>query len=95
MATADRFAASSEEEIAKILSEKDAENTKRCTKSAVYGSQAVSLLSIVNFKVIYVYHFLSVVNFSFCCHIHVIITFCLLSILDCCHKGITFCPLFG
>ena len=35
MATAGRFAASSEEEIAKILSEKDAENTKRSTKSAV------------------------------------------------------------
>jgi hypothetical protein len=30
MATACRFAASSEEEIAKILSEKDAENKKRC-----------------------------------------------------------------
>ena len=35
MATAGRFAASSEEEIAKILSEKDAENTKLSTKSAV------------------------------------------------------------
>jgi len=34
MATAGRFAASSEEEIAKILSEKDAENTKHSTKSA-------------------------------------------------------------
>ena len=35
METVGRFAASSEEEIAKILSEKDAENTKRSTKSAV------------------------------------------------------------
>ena len=35
MATAGRFVASSEDEIANILSEKDAENTKRSTKSAV------------------------------------------------------------
>ena len=35
MATAGRFAANTEEDIAKILSEKDAENTKRATKSAV------------------------------------------------------------
>jgi len=35
MATAGLFAASSEEEIAKILSEKDSENTKCSTKSAV------------------------------------------------------------
>ena len=35
MATAGRFAASLEDEIAKILSEKDAETTKRSRKSAV------------------------------------------------------------
>jgi hypothetical protein len=35
MAIADRFAARSEEEIANILCEKDAENTRRSTKSAV------------------------------------------------------------
>ena len=35
MATAGRFAAISEEEIAKIFSEKDAENTKVSTNSAV------------------------------------------------------------
>ena len=61
MATAGRFAASSEEEIESLV---------------IYG-----------------YHFLSVDNFSVCCHIG--ITFCLLSILDCCHKGIIYCPLLG
>jgi len=35
MATAGRFATNTDEDIAKILSENDAENTKKSTKSAV------------------------------------------------------------
>ena len=59
MATAGRFSASSEENIAKILSEKDAENTKR----SIYESQAISLFVYYQFQglVIYGDHFLSVV----------------------------------
>jgi hypothetical protein len=59
MATASRFAASSGEEIAKILSEKDAENTKR----SIYESQVISHFVHCQFQglVIYGDHFLSVV----------------------------------
>ena len=83
MATAGRFAASSEEEIAKILSEKDAENTNllrnpQSNVCTIYGSQAVSLVVHCQFQgvVIYGYHFLFVVNFK---------------VLS--YMGITFCPL--
>jgi hypothetical protein len=51
MATAGRFAASSEEEIAKILSEKDAENTKR----SIYESQAISLFVHCQFQGLVIY----------------------------------------
>ena len=59
MATAGRFGANSEKEIANIHSEKDAENTKR----SIYESQVISHFVHCQFQglVIYGDHFLSVV----------------------------------